>query len=96
MDDNDWRLQGQERYLAGRMVRWSAWRPFRDGWDHDHCAFCSAEISNKDLDDHTEFNAAWVTADDNYHWICPPCFEDFRGRFEWTIEDPPNTADTAK
>ena len=52
--------------------------------------------SDKGFDDHTEFNAAWVTADDNYHWICPPCFEDFRGRFEWTIEDPPNTADTAK
>jgi len=54
------------------------------------------KFQTKDLDDHTEFNAAWTTADDNYHRICPPCFENFRDRFEWTIEDPPTTPGTAK
>jgi hypothetical protein len=27
----------------------------------------------------------WVTADDDYHWICPKCFNDFRTRFGWSV-----------
>ena len=83
--DSDWRLMNQEPYLAGRTLRWATWTPYRDGWDHDHCSFCSAEISDRPVDDHTEYNAAWVTADDSYHWVCPPCFEDFRARFAWVV-----------
>jgi hypothetical protein len=22
---------------------------------------------------------------DNYHWVCPTCFEDFKDYFGWTI-----------
>ncbi len=84
-DSNDWRLMGQESFLAGREMRWMTWRPYREGWDHDHCDFCSAEISDRPIDDHTEFNEAWVTADDEYHWVCPRCFGDFRDRFGWTV-----------
>ena len=70
-------------------MRWSVWSPYREGWDHDHCAFCWAEISDQPIDEHTEHNTAWVT-DDNYHWICPKCFDDFRERFAWVIEAEPN------
>jgi hypothetical protein len=65
-----------------RRIRW---RPSRPGWDHDHCEFCSGEISDRPIDDHTQFNAAWVTADDEDHWVCPQCFDDFRDRFGWSI-----------
>jgi hypothetical protein len=42
----DWRLQGQERYLAGTELVWRAYRQNSDNlnWDHDHCAFCWAKF----------------------------------------------------
>ena len=83
--EDDWRLQGQERYLTGRTLRWAVWWSYQEGWDHDHCEFCWAEISDRPIDDHTEYNAMWVTADDDYHWICPNCFSDFRTRFGWSV-----------
>ena len=83
-DDSDWRLTGQERVLANRQLRWMDWRR-RPGWDHDHCSFCWAEISDRPIDGHTELNAAWVTTDDEYYWVCPGCFEDFREQFGWSI-----------
>jgi hypothetical protein len=67
-------------------VHWSTWTPYREHWDHDHCAFCAAEISDRPVDDHTEYNAAWVTEDNNYDWICPVCFVDFREQFGWAVE----------
>jgi hypothetical protein len=92
MTTDDWRLQGQESYLSGRSMKWAAWWPYRADWDHDHCEFCTAEISDRPVDDHTEFNAAWVTADDSYHWVCPRCFDDFHERFGWiVVGDIPNT-----
>jgi hypothetical protein len=27
------------------------------------------------------------TTSDNYRWICDPCFDDFRVKFEWSVED---------
>lgn len=80
----DWRLTGQEAYLVGRPLRLARWVPYRPGWDHDHCEFCWAEISD-DETSHADFSEAWVTADDNRTWVCPACFDDFRGRFGWTI-----------
>ena len=89
MADDDWRLRGQERYLSGVTLRWRTWWPYRPGWDHDHCSFCMAEISDQPIDGHTEYNEAWVTEDD-YHWVCATCFEDFRDRFAWTVEVTPD------
>ena len=87
MGDDDWRLMGQEAYLFGRAFRSEPWTPYRDGWDHDHCEFCQAEISDT-RDDHVDCTAGYVAADDRYHWICPQCFEDFRDRFSWTVVGP--------
>jgi hypothetical protein len=82
---DDWRLMNQERFLNGVTLRFRAWWPYRPGWDHDHCAFCTAEISDQPIDGHTEYNSGWVT-EDGYHWVCPACFEDFRTRFGWVVE----------
>jgi hypothetical protein len=81
---DDWRLQGQERYLRGRKLRWTLWSPYRPGSDHDHCEFCWSEFGSA-VSDHVEFNEGYVTSDDNYHWICPNCFKDFREGFEWVV-----------
>jgi hypothetical protein len=82
--DDDWRLQGQQRYLTNRTLRWATWWEYRPGWDHDHCEFCWAKFGLIDEDgfDHVD---GYVTDDDDYHWICPACFADFRERFGWTV-----------
>ena len=75
---------GQETWLIGRPLRWSAWFTNSPQNDHDHCEFCTGEFGAV-KSDHVEFVTGYVTADDNDHWICSPCFEDFRDRFGWTV-----------
>ena len=72
MDSNDWRLNGQETYLKGKRFQYVSWFSGNPTWDHDHCEFCYAKISNKEGD----INEAYE-ADDGKYWICPKCFEDF-------------------
>jgi hypothetical protein len=84
MTSDDWRLTGQEKYLSGVALKWAEWKPTRPDWEHDHCAFCWAEISDAPVGEHVKYNAGWVTATDEYHWVCPPCFDDFHDQFGWT------------
>ena len=85
--DDDWRLMGQEQYLQGQHLTLRTWWPYRDGWDHDHCSFCQRHISVPlGIDDSDAVDRGHVT-DDNYHWVCESCFEDFRQRFAWTTGD---------
>jgi hypothetical protein len=80
--DDDWRLWGQERYLAGAMLHWATYRAPSPVWDHDHCAFCWARFMEAD---DPEILREGYTTDDLLHWVCPPCFEDFRERFGWSL-----------
>lgn len=86
-DDSDWRPGGQDRYLAGRRLRRTTWRAFRAGWDHDHCSFCWAKFGVEGVDG-VDVSEGYVTADDDYHWVCSSCFEDFQQRFRWTLVAP--------
>jgi hypothetical protein len=81
---NDWRLHGQEKYLRGRpwsRRRYSASRP---GWDHDHCSFCNAKLMEVRAPDVLDEGYA---TEDQYYWVCPPCFDDFREMFAWTLAE---------
>lgn len=77
---------GQEKDLLDARLKGASWKPSKPGWDHDHCAFCADEICDRPVDEHTSCNAAWVDVVDEYHWVCPVCFEDFRESFRWTVE----------
>lgn len=77
---DDWRRQGQETYLKGQKLVMRDYHPYREGWDHDHCEFCGRKFSLDEGDLHSGYST-----EDSYHWICSPCFEDFRSEFEWTI-----------
>ena len=77
---DDWRLTGQERYLAGAVLGWADWHPPRPDWDHDHCEFCWAKFAGPEQ--HDVLHAGYTTAD-RHRWVCPQCFEDFRERFGW-------------
>lgn len=86
IDDNDWRLQGQERYLQGAVLVRRQYRPYpRDpNWDHDHCEFCSAKFMVEDYPD--VLHVGYCT-EDEYRWICDQCFTDFRARFGWSVRE---------
>jgi hypothetical protein len=77
---DDWRLQGQEKFLKGAVLRAADYSTDREGWDHDHCEFCGAKFSHRPGD----LTSGYVTRD-GYHWICSPCYADFREQFEWTL-----------
>ena len=78
---NDWRLQGQEKYLTGRELILKKYTPLSKVWEHEHCEFCSEKISEYDGDLHE----GYVTADTLRTWICPECYEDFKDMFSWKI-----------
>ena len=81
MDEpDDWRLQGQEKWLMGATLYYRQWVAPRPDWDHDHCEFCWETFSPHEGD-----TPRGYTTHDNYRWICEQCFRDFRERFGWTV-----------
>ena len=80
MKKDDWRLNGQERYLTGRTLCFRKWKAPSPQRDHDHCEFCWDKFSEYDGSLHEGY-----TTEDNYHWICPACFEDFKEHFQWAV-----------
>lgn len=82
MSDDDWRLQGQERYLMGARLHFASYRAPRPDWDHDHCEFCFATFMEGTRPDTLQQG---YTTDDEYRWVCPNCFEDFRVRFQFAL-----------
>ena len=79
---NDWRLQGQEKYLQGKMLVFKNYADRKIKTDHDHCEFCSCKFSDTVLD---SLKIGYATKD-NYYWICEECFANFEEKFNWTVE----------
>ena len=82
IEENDWRLQSQEKYLKYLTWQWKPYRRPSPTWDHDHCCFCWATSSEYEGDLHE----GYCTLDETY-WICPECFADFKEMFHWTLGD---------
>lgn len=80
---NDWRLHGQEKGDVGLTWYHRKWRTYSESWDHDHCEYCMACFSSAPEDIHEGY-----ASEDNYHWICPTCYNDFKELLDWkTVED---------
>ncbi|MCL1858089.1 MAG: hypothetical protein FWF92_02505 [Oscillospiraceae bacterium] len=77
--NNDWRLTNQMNYLYRKQLLHIPFTPYRKGWEHEHCSFCSGKIDN-------DTKKAYCTTD-KYHWICERCFKDFNKIFEWDIKE---------
>lgn len=80
MDKEDWRRQGQEKYLSKKEFILQDYKPYRKDWEHDHCEFCSKKISQ----DPSDIRKAYST--DEYHWVCEGCFADFKEEFGWKVK----------
>jgi hypothetical protein len=89
IDPDDWRLTGQEKYLQGVELCYRKYRryPANPDWDHDHCEFCWAKFMVEDYPD--VLHEGYCTLDE-YRWICPNCFDDFREKFQWQVVPPPS------
>lgn len=79
MKENDWRLTNQMNYLFQKALIKEQYKPFRKGWEHDHCEFCGTRID-------ASLPFAYAT-EDNYYWICEKCYCDFKEMFQWKIID---------
>ena len=82
VEKDDWRLQGQEDYLAGVTLFWKKWKAQSLTWDHDHCEFCWEKFSEFPETLHEGY-----TTKDDKHWICPECFSDFKDMYQWTVDN---------
>ena len=84
VDENDWRLTGQEKYLKGVTLYWRQYTRWSESWEHDHCEFCWAKFM---VEDYPNVLHEGYTTEDEYRWICKKCFEDFKDIFVWKISD---------
>jgi hypothetical protein len=77
---DDWRRQGQEKYLIGVKLLLTDYYPPSDKWDHDHCEFCGKKFSlNNDVLKKAD------TSEHHYRWICEESFNDFKEEFKWKV-----------
>ena len=72
----------QEDYLSGKALYFRKWKAPKKEWDHDHCAFCWETFS-----DYPDTLHEGYTTEDNYYWICPTCYNDFKEMFKWKEND---------
>ncbi len=77
-DKNDWRFQGQDKYLMNVQLMFSKFD--NSVRDHNHCDFCSEKFSELEEDLHEGYCTL-----DKYHWICEKCFNDFKDMFKWQV-----------
>lgn len=77
---SDWRLNGQDKYLKHVCLKHIKFIDKSKKSDHEHCEFCLEEIS-----DYPDAIKQAYCTDDEYHWICDDCYNDFKSSFDWTI-----------
>ena len=74
MENKDWRLQGQERYLQNKIFIKRKYHKLNNEWEHDHCEFCWEKFSEENPND---LKIGFTTLD-SYRWVCEKCFNDFK------------------
>lgn len=79
--DKDWRLNGQESYLHGAVLKYKKYTHTLAN-DHDHCEFCWDKFSDADGDLYEGY-----CTPDGCHWICSVCCHDFCKQFQWRLID---------
>lgn len=77
--NQDWREQGQEKYLSGLKFTKQKYSKYSDNWEHDHCEFCNKKFCEQE-DDLKCINEGYTTQD-NYRWICIDCFQNFKEKY---------------
>jgi hypothetical protein len=79
---NDWRLHGRTNHLQNAVMVWKTYQPAGETKTHDHCEFCWRKFVEGDGSD--GLHRGYCT-EDEYHWVCPQCFEDFKELLGLTV-----------
>lgn len=74
VNNNDWRLMGQEKYLKNKDLYHIY---YNQNKNNGHCAFCTKKFSS-------QYQIGYCT-EDYYYWICEKCFDDFKDLFNWRV-----------
>jgi hypothetical protein len=61
---DDWRLQGQERYLLGATLKRMVWSSGNPENDHDHCEICTKKLASAEIPDSIQEGYSTL---DRYH-----------------------------
>lgn len=85
IEQDDWRLNfgNTPEFYASLTWSFKKWTQTRPDWDHDHCDFCQTKISDSEIDQ--AVNEGWTDNDEN-HWVCAPCFKDFKDMYRWNVK----------
>jgi len=84
MDNNDWRLMGQEKYMKGvhlnriQPINYAKKLEQPELW-HEHCEFCMEKID-------MNYEEPCYCTDDEYRFVCVQCYEDFKDGFNWSVD----------
>lgn len=85
---DDWRLQNQESYLLNAHLVWCSYKKPSQEWDHDHCEFCGVKFMEaSDATGEDILHEGYQTLDENGHWICKQCYQNFSGQFMFRVVD---------
>jgi len=84
LEQNDWRLTNQEKYLLNARLQKKAYVQPTLTWDHDHCEFCWAKFMEGTHND--VLHEGYCTENEKC-WICEQCYQDFKDTFNFRVED---------
>ena len=86
MDNNDWRTaNGRCGYLRNAKLTYvPEYHKFTDSWEHEHCSFCYAVISEEENELHSAYHDD--SPPSRMDWICEECFADFKDTFNFTVD----------
>lgn len=82
IEENDWRIQGQESFLYDKTFYKHLFKERSGKDDHAHCSFCWAKF------DCSEISQAGLSTLDDEYWVCEECFTDFQERYKLHVWDP--------
>jgi len=82
---DDWRLKIPNDTIK-KEKNWvfKTYVPKSKTWEHEHCEFCGDKISQYANTIHAAYTSTSDYRED-YWWICPTCFSDFKEMFGWEV-----------
>jgi len=84
LQQDDWRLHDQARYLQGATLHRARRLAVPDVCSDGHCEFCWEPIPGGDRLDRDPMSDAYATHRGD-RWVCSRCFEDFKSLFAWVV-----------
>ena len=86
IQQDDWRLRGQEEYLQNEKFQYKQFVSPPTGSLHTHCEFCWHKFMEHSEGVKDCSKEGYCSFDGKY-WICEECFQDFKEKFQWNLVD---------